>query len=133
MHFRAVARGRMHGVRCTARADTLTEPVKRKVRELKVALNFFAGTLKFAAPPAAPPLTPTAPAAPAAPKVPAAPRAPKPVPQPLAVGRGGGGTKSPQDAITELRATARGAEATTACPFMGTARGCTKQGCRLKH
>ena len=130
-HFSKVARGRMHGVRCTERADTLTEPVKRKVRELKVALNFFAGALRFAAPRAAPPLTPTAPAGPAAPKMPAAPL--KPAPQPLAVGRGGGGTKSPLVAIDEMRAISYEAQATTACPFMDTARGCTKQACLFKH
>ena len=121
----------MHGVRYTGRADTLTEPVKRKVRELKVALNFFTAANLRAAPPAAPPLTPTAPAGPAAPKTPAAPL--KPAPQPLAVGRGGGGTKSMHDAIAELRAIPKGAEATTVCPFIDTARGRTKQACLFKH
>jgi len=37
------------------------------------------------------------------------------------------------DAIAELRAVPRGTEATTVCPFVDTARGCTKQACLFKH
>ena len=57
----------------------------------------------------------------------------RPAPQPLAVGRGGGGTKAMYDAIAELRAVPRGTEATTVCPFVDTARGCIKQACLFKH
>ena len=83
--------------------------MKRKVRELKVALSFFSGAIKFAAPQAA-----------------------QQHPAPAA-GRGAGGTKSAKDAVDELRSIPSGSQATTMCPFMGTARGCIKRGCVFKH
>jgi hypothetical protein len=51
----------------------------------------------------------------------------------LAVGRGAGGTKTVAAALRELSAVIPGAEATTACPFLNTPRGCDKADCKLKH
>ena len=126
LHFQGVARGRMQGKQYTASADDLSESVLKKVRELKVMLTFYAGSLKYTAA-TAPPQRPTP--ALLASAVQTLPAAPLP-----AVGvRGGGGTMSPADAVAILRATLWGKEATAPCPFITTTSGCGKAVCRFKN
>ena len=136
LHGARIARARSRGELPATAASVLAESTIKKTESLAMALSTWADALALG--PAGEATPPSA-----APSKGAAGKgagnwskgAGPPGGPPAGAGRGigAGGNKTYAAAIAELKKAIRGAEATTPCPFIDTALGCTKPGCPFKH
>ena len=135
-HGARIARSRSRGELLATTADVLAESTIKKTESLAMALSTWADALALgprggATPPSA------APSKGAAGKITGkwgkGTGSAGGQPAGAGPGIGAGGNKTFAAAIADLKKTIRGTEATTPCPFLDTALGCTKPSCPFKH
>jgi hypothetical protein len=142
-HIENIMRARHHGVLCVRKANELSPAIKKKAQSLATALSAWADAVSMASSAARPAHAPWTQGPGAGKGGKGGPGAgkggkggPPGAPAPATTGKGGrgaGGNKGIPTAVAELRATVAGTEATIKCPFVGTARGCTRTGCGFMH